>query len=122
MRLPTNAYAKHVQRCWKRLGSRPQTTITPTPANQHSGQHVEGSGPFLSMNYFNETPAVPFGSTDLNQGLTSLLTGRGDVRQMRLPNQQRSEDKFTTLQIATYNVLTLSDESHLVELERRLKT
>ena len=31
VRLPTNAYAKHVQRCWKRLGSSPQTKITPTP-------------------------------------------------------------------------------------------
>lgn len=82
---------------------------------------MEGSGPFLSMNYFNKTPAVPFGSTDLDQVPTSLLTGRGDVRQMRLPNKQRSEDKFTTLQIATYNVRTLSDESQLVELERRLK-
>ena len=48
-----------------------QTKITPTPANQHSGQHVEGSVPFLSLNYFNETRAVPFGSTDLNQVLTS---------------------------------------------------
>lgn len=80
------------------------------PCQPALGQQVEDSGPFLSMNYFNETPAVPFGSTDLNQSLTSLLTGRGDVLQMRLPNQERREDKFTTLQIATYNVLTLSDE------------
>lgn len=54
-------------------------------------------------------------------GLTPLLSGRGDVRQIRLPNQQLSEDKLTTLQIATYSVRALSDENHLAELEREIE-
>lgn len=56
-----------------------------------------------------------------NLGLNPLLSGRGDVRQIRLPNQQLSEDKLTTLQIATYSVRALSDENHLAELEREIE-
>ena len=73
------------------------------------------------MNYPNDSTTVPVGSTDLNQRPTTSLTGKGDVRQLQLPNLQCSEDKFTMLQIATYKVRTLSDESHLIELEKEIE-
>ena len=76
-----------------------------------------------------QIPAVPVGSADLNQGPTASPMGRGDVIQVLLPNMARTathkprtnKDKVTELNLATYNVRTLSDECHLVSLENEIE-
>ena len=60
--------------------------------------------------------AVPVGSADLNQGPTTRSDMGGDrVRYKRLPIPK------TVLNIATYNVRTLSEEIHLSNLEAEIK-
>jgi len=70
----------------------------------------------------NHIPAVPVGSSELNQGPTVPSQGRDGARQMRLPNNTNNNNaKVTILNVATYNVRTLSEELHLTSLENEIR-
>ena len=73
----------------------------------------------------NQSPAVSVGSSDLNKGPTAFSKGREDVLQIRLPattkKRRRNRNKVTELNIATYNVKTLSDDCHLTSLENEIE-
>ena len=73
------------------------------------------------------TPAVPVGSSDLNQGPTTVpgtsATIGGAVPQ-KLPNQPnntKKKKKPKNLYICTWNARTLSEESHLTNLMHEVK-
>ena len=78
------------------------------------------------MNRRKRNPAVPVGSSEINQGPTTsprahmTPAGRGDVLQ-NATTQPKSSQKITTLHAATYNVRTLSDNNHLTILEKELE-
>ena len=84
------SYAKYVQQCWKGWVRGPRLR-SHQPLPTRTGPAWQDFGPFLSMHYLNDSTAIPVGSADLNQGPTTSLTGRGDVRQIQLPNQKGSE-------------------------------
>ena len=80
---------------------------------------------FIMSHTQNQSLAVPVGSSDLNQGPTAFSKGREDVLQMQLPatmkKRIRNRNKVTELNIATYNVRTLSDDYHLTSLENEIE-